>query len=67
MLGTDNECPFCEIPCNMPHCPYTKQGESDVTINYSPLCYLLRHTVINGISACEDREQYESKCSVKNK
>ena len=22
-----NECPFCKVPCNMPHCPYTKKEE----------------------------------------
>lgn len=28
-LGTDlivnGECPFCAVPCNAPHCPYTKE------------------------------------------
>ena len=21
------ECPFCKIPCNQPHCPYTDKKE----------------------------------------
>ena len=28
MLNNKNECPFCKVPCNMPHCPYTKKEES---------------------------------------
>lgn len=23
------ECPFCSIPCNQPHCPYTKKQCKD--------------------------------------
>lgn len=22
-----DECPFCTVPCNEPHCPYTKDEE----------------------------------------
>lgn len=28
-----DSCPFCKIPCNMDHCPYTKKEECDECSN----------------------------------
>ena len=33
MSNKQTECPFCEIPCGMDHCPYTKKQEVDILKN----------------------------------
>ena len=33
MSNKQTECPFCDIPCGMDHCPYTKKEELEILEN----------------------------------